>query len=395
MALADLFTAYYSCRRTKRYTVNAQKFEVDYEQNLLELWQEIHDGSYRPGKSIAFVVDEPVKREIFAADFRDRVVHHLIINKLNPLFEKQLIYDSYACRQDKGALLGVRRIERFIRQCSHNYTRDCYVLKLDIQGFFMHINRDILWAKIVSLTNQNYHQPDKTLLLELCQKVLYNDPTTNCTIKGRRSNWAGLPRNKSLFYSPIGCGLPIGNLTSQVFANVYMNTFDHFMKHDLQLRYYGRYVDDFIIVHQDKEYLKSLVPIIADFLKTELQLTLHPKKIHLQHYKKGVLFLGVFIKPGRSYAGKRLKGNFYAALEVQNTIIRDHRPPTDEELARFLSSLNAYLGFLRHYQTYELRKRMVYKHLNAYWWNYVSLNADATKFYLRRRKIKNPHRRRY
>jgi hypothetical protein len=181
--------------------------------------------------------------------------------------------------------------------------------------------------------------------------------------------------------------LPIGNLTSQVFANFYMSRLDHFIKHDLKIRYYGRYVDDFVLVHRDKEYLKSLIPIIRQFLKNELHLELHPNKIYLQHYTKGVPFLGTIIKPNRIYSGKRLKANFYQAIQNQNKLIESHKLDYDD-LTHFLSSLNSYLGLLRHYQTYNLRKRMVYKNLNAYWWNYVVLNADATKFYLRTRKLK-------
>ena len=123
--LSELFEAYFNCRANKRNTLNALAFEVDYEARLLQLQSEINGGTYQPGKSIAFIVNKPVKREIFAADFRDRVVHHLVINKLNPLFEKSFIFDSYACRVGKGTHLGIKRVNRFIRQCSQNYTRDC------------------------------------------------------------------------------------------------------------------------------------------------------------------------------------------------------------------------------------------------------------------------------
>ena len=148
--------------------MNAIALEVDYESNLIALCDDINHGTYQPGRSIAFIVNKPVKREIFAADFRDRVVHHLIINKLNPLFEKTFIYDSYACRQERGTHFGIKRLDRFIRQCSSNYTQDCYVLKLDIQGFFMAIDKRILWANLRDFIHQRYHCADKPLLLELC-----------------------------------------------------------------------------------------------------------------------------------------------------------------------------------------------------------------------------------
>ena len=188
----ELLEAYFRCRKNKRRTHNALAFELDYEANLVTLWNEINDGTYRPGKSIAFIVNQPVKREIFAADFRDRIVHHLIISKLNPLFESVFIYDSYACRTGKGTLFGIRRLDRFIRRASSSYTQDAYILKLDIRGFFMHINVQILYAKLVEFIHQRYESADKELLLSLTQVVLFNNPSQNCVIKGAKSGWDGL-----------------------------------------------------------------------------------------------------------------------------------------------------------------------------------------------------------
>jgi retron-type reverse transcriptase len=386
--LVEIFEAYFNCRQNKRNTTNAIAFEVDYESNLVKLHEEINNRTYQPGRSIAFIVDKPVQREIFAADFRDRVVHHLIFNKLNPLFEKTFIYDSYACRIGKGTHLGIQRVNRFIRQCSQNYSTDCYILKLDIQGFFMHINKNILFEKLQAFIHQKYLQPDKELVLELCQKVIYNDPTHNCTIKGKRGNWDGLPADKSLFHSPLNCGLPIGNLTSQVFANFYMNIFDHFVKHDLGIRYYSRYVDDFVLVHQDKDYLKSLIPILSNFLLSTLQLTLHPKKIYLQHYTKGVKFLGAIIKPNCIYIANRTKGNFYEAIEKQNEIARNRKPTKDEQ-GKFISSMNSYLGIMKHYNTYKLRKVILFKNLAPWWWNWTYLSGGMAKFALKQKTSKH------
>ena len=133
ITVEDIFKAYYECRKHKRNTANALKFELNYEGNLMQLRDEINAGSYRVGRSVAFIVDKPVKREIFAGDFRDRIVHHLLINKTEHLFEKEFIHDSFSCRKGKGTLCGVKRLNRFIRTCSENYTKHCYVLKLDIQ----------------------------------------------------------------------------------------------------------------------------------------------------------------------------------------------------------------------------------------------------------------------
>ena len=177
--------------------------------------------------------------------------------------------------------------------------------------------------------------------------------------------------------------MPIGNLTSQVFANFYMNSFDHFVKHDLGIRYYGRYVDDFVIVHPDKEYLKSLIPTLSDFLLSTIQLTLHPKKIYLQHYTKGVKFLGAVIKPNRIYIAQRTKGNFFTSIEKQNKIIRDHKPDK-EEMNNFLSCMNSYLGIMKHYKTYKIRKRFIKDRLSAWWWNLVIVKGGYQKFVLKK-----------
>lgn len=385
--LEELFEAYAECRQNKRQTMNALKFELDYEQELITLWQEINERTYRPGRSIAFVIDKPVKREIFASDFRDRIVHHLIIRKLNPLFERAFIYDSYACRKGRGTQMGISRAECFIRRCSKNYTQDCYVLRLDIQGFFMAIDKRILWAKLYRFIEQRYVNPDKPLLLWLCHRVLANDPTKHCFIKGGRQKWAGFPPDKSLFYSPPGCGLPIGNLTSQIFANFYLNPFDHFIKHDLGVRYYGRYCDDFFLVHENKAYLKSLIPTIKTFLATELKLTLHPKKIYLQHCSKGVQLLGVVIKPHRKTCGRRVKGNFYEAIMRHNAVTKDHKP-TKEEQAAFLCSMNSYLGLMKNYHTYNFRKKILIKHLSIWWWNLAYFSDGCSKLTLKQKTVR-------
>jgi hypothetical protein len=359
-------------------------FEIDYENSLVQLCEEINNGTYEIGRSIAFIVDKPVKREIFAADFKDRVVHHLIIGKLNHLFEKQFIHDSYSCRVGKGTHFGIQRIDSFIRQCSVNYTNDCYILKLDLQGFFMSINKNILFAKLEKFIKEKYQATDKDLIIKLCKQVIFNDPTKNCIIKGNKSDWDALPLNKSLFHSKPNCGLPIGNLTSQVFANFYMDSFDHFVKHDLKIRYYGRYVDDFVIVHEDKEYLRNFIPKLSEYLQSVLQTTIHPKKIYLQHYSKGVKFLGTVILPNRIYIADRTKGNFYNAIEKQNQIARDHKP-TKEEQQTFQSSMNSYLGIMKHYKSYKLRKQMIFKNLSAWWWNYVYLSGGICKFEMKRK----------
>lgn len=379
--LTDLFQAYFDARRNKRNTINALVFEQHFEENIFRLYAEIITGNYTPSRSICFIVNRPVKREIFAANFRDRVIHHFIYNYISPIFEGTFINDSYSCRVGKGTHYGIKRIDHFIRSCSQNYANDCYILKLDIQGYFMSINRRLLFHKVkqVLFSKLNHIEFDLSLVLDLIEKTIFNDPTKNCVVKGKKSDWKNLPKDKSLFTAQHNCGLPIGNLTSQLFGNVYLNDLDHFVKRDLKIKNYGRYVDDFILVHKDKEYLKSLIPIIRDYLSKELKLTLHEKKIYLQHYSKGVKYLGAVIKPHRIYVANRTKGNFYKSIQKQNEIVRDHKP-TEEEKEQFISSMNSYLGILQHYKTFRMRKRMLFETLSAWWWNHVYLSGGIRKF---------------
>ena len=380
----DLFQAYFDARKNKRNTINALAFEKYLEANLFSLANEIIERNYIPKPSICFIVDKPVKREIFAADFRDRVIHHFIYNYISPIFEKTFINDSYSCRKGKGTHYGIKRIDHFIRSCSQNYTKNCYILKLDIKGYFMAMNKTLLFEKIKKELVKQKHKIDfdLPLVLYLIEKTMYNDPKENCKIKGKKTDWVGLPESKSLFFAKKDCGLPIGNLTSQLFGNIYMNELDHWIKKELGINYYGRYVDDFVLVHNDKEYLKSLIPILSNFLLSALKLTLHPRKIYLQHYSKGVQYLGAIIKPHRIYIASRTKGNFYNAIEKQNKIARNHKPTKKEQQA-FLSSINSYLGIIKHYKTYKHRKQMIFKNLSGWWWNYICLKGGITIFKLK------------
>lgn len=379
--LEDLFKAYFDARKNKRNTINALAFEKNFEENLFKLFDDIITGMYEPKPSICFIVNKPVKREIFAADFRDRIVHHLIYNYISPIFEKLFINDSYSCRKGKGTHYGINRVDHFIRSCSRNYTRECYILKLDIKGYFMSINRTKLYDKIESILVAKKHKIDYdlALILVLIKKTIFNDPTVNCKIKGNQTDWNNLPHTKSLFSTTSGCGLPIGNLTSQLFGNIYLNDFDHFVKRDLKIKYYGRYVDDFVIIHQKKGYLTTIIENIKSQLKDELDLTLHPNKIYLQHFSKGVKYLGVIIKPHRKYIANSTSGNFFNAIQKQNEIV-NHHEPNQEEIDNFVASMNSYLGILQHYKTYKLRKKILWKNLSGWWWKYVYMSDNYKKF---------------
>lgn len=391
--LIDLFQAYYDTRRNKRNTINALKFEIEYEANLFQLYQEIQDRTYQPDRSICFINFKPIQREIFAADFRDRIVHHLIFNYLNPIVEPSFIKDSYSCRVGKGTHYGISRVQSFIRGSTLNYTRDTWILKLDILGYFMQINRQLVFDKIKKKL-LHFQKPinfSKEMLLFLLEKIIFNDPTKDCIIKGKRSDWKGLPKTKSLFYAEKGKGFPIGNLTSQFCGNIYMNEFDHFVKEALGIKYYGRYVDDFVLIHHDKNHLKSLLPKIQEFLLEKLELQVHPRKIYFQHYSKGLPFLGTYIKPHRTYIGNRIKNNFYQTIKEWNKLIHEQgQKITIPQKVKFIASINSYLGMMQHYDTYRLRKKMLFR-LHPAFFNYVYISGGYRKLVSKIKRIKKSY----
>ena len=314
ISLEDVFSAYFDCRLRKRNTCNATAFEVDYERECIELWREINSGTYRPSRSIAFIVTHPVRREVFAADFRDRVIHHLIAKRLEPLLESTFIRDAYSTRKGKGTLYGILRLEEFIKTCSEGYTKDCYVMKIDIQSFFMSIPKYALYDVTEKFLQEHYHANDLGILLFLLRKTIFNRPEKNCIRRCPRSKWHDLPYGKSLFDTDGTRGLPIGNLTSQLLAQLYLDELDHLITEQWGITFYGRYVDDMVMVHTSKEHLMEVRKRIAEWLISH-GLSIHPRKMYLQHYKKGVLFIGSMLLPGRKYVGKRTLGMSYQAIE--------------------------------------------------------------------------------
>ena len=306
--LTDVFQAYYDARENKRNTLSQLRFEMNLEENLMDLYHEIAERRYRVGRSICFMTNVPVKREIFAADFRDRVVHHLLCNYVGPLFERTFITDSYSCRKGMGTHFGIGRLEHHIRSCSNNYQWKCYLLKLDIQGYFMNINRqilfDIITQKLDRFANRKAYDGetwsqviDYDLVRYLSHEIVFNDPTENCEVRGTQRQWVGLPPSKSLFHTPDGCGLPIGNLTSQLFSNVYLSKLDDFVKRTLRVKHYGRYVADLFVVGTDRAKLLQLDPVIRTFLKAELGLMVHPVTLYLEEVTQGVNSLVPTHKP--------------------------------------------------------------------------------------------------
>lgn len=303
----NLYRAYWACRKRKRGTANALAFETDLEANLLELHAALNSGTYRPRPAIAFLVEKPKRREIFAAEFRDRVVHHLLVAHLEPGWERRFIHDSYACRRGKGTHRGVDRCQQFMRQASANGTRRAYYLQLDVQGFFVAIDRARLCARLIA------KEPDPVVRW-LIAVVVFNEPTDRCRLRGhRQADFLALPPHKTLFRCPPGCGLPIGNLTSQFFANVYLDALDQFVKHRLKARWYLRYCDDLVLMSEDADQLRDWERQIVDFLEEALALRLNRRR-KLRPLTDGIDFLGYVIRTDYRLVRRRVVNNLQQRL---------------------------------------------------------------------------------
>ena len=344
VSLDDVFAAYYECRKHKRRTMNALLFEINLEENLIQLWQEINNGTYQVGKSVAFIVKHPVFREVFAANFRDRVVHHLVIRKLWSLINAALSPSSYSCRPGMGTLYGVKKVYEQMQICSSGFRKKYYVLRLDIRGFFMHIQHDKLYEMLAHLVQTGYHGTDKEILLKLMKQIIFTPVQENCSIKGNKNDWKFLPVSKSLFHIGRSKGLPIGNLTSQIFANFYLYPLDRYISSQ-QGMFYGRYVDDMVLLHLSKKSLLNCKKEIEKILST-LGLKLHARKTHLLHGTQGFNFVGVYLLPHRIYIGRRLKSFFFSKLAC---LLHENN------LQHILCVMNSYLGLMRHYHSYHLR----------------------------------------
>lgn len=316
----ELQRAYKTARKGKLKKREVIEFEKVADFEIISLANEIHSRTYNPRPSTAFIVNKPVMREIFAAHFRDRVVHHFLFNQVNKWWDARFIEDNYSCRIGKGTLYGIRRLDHHIRSVSRSYTRPAYVLKLDIQGYFMSLDRKKLFQRAMWGLNRQF--PDKGYVYQvskfLWKVIIFNDPLNNAKLNCPRSAWKGLPPSKSLYNQPKGRGIAIGNLTSQLLSNIYLDQLDRYVTLELGFKHYGRYVDDFFIVSENKPNLVKATSIIDSYLKKELVLSVHPYKRHLQECSKGIAFLGAVVYPYRLQPGKRLKRNLLLALSNAN-----------------------------------------------------------------------------
>lgn len=354
MTIDEVYDAYYDCCKHKGSTPGCIEYQMNYIANNYQLYIELNSMTYEISKSKAFCVTRPKLREVFCADFRDRIIHHLLAIKFTDILEGEMTDKAYACRVGKGTDYGIADVKKEIERVSENYTKEAWVLKCDLQGFFMSINRSLLYSLLENVIRKKYHGSDIEWWLWLWKKVFLHDPTKNCVLVGDLSLWDKLHANKSLFTCGEGKGLPIGNPQSHILANLLMSAFDKWVLSRIgKSGGYGRYVDDFVVISRDKKLLLNILQESRNYLLEELGLTLHPRKVSLQRAASGVRFTGALIRPGRTLPNSRTVEHLYDVIDKFGMM----SDPKGEVLQRYVNRINSLMGVLVHYNTYNIRRK--------------------------------------
>ena len=333
--IENLFQAWNEFKRGKKNRADVQLFERNLEDNLFSLHFTLENKTYKHGDYFSFYVNDPKRRHIHKAKVADRIIHHLLYQYLYNLWDKTFIYDSYSCRLGKGTHKAVKRLELFTGKVSKNYVKPCWTLKFDIKKFFASVDHKIL----LRLLKLKINDDD---ILRLIKEVI----NSFCICHSRES---GNLINRQYLWIPHqvrddnGCkGIPLGNLTSQVFANIYMDELDKFVKHKLKVKYYIRYADDFLLLSDNKKSLKRFINPISEFLQNHLKLELHPNKIILRRLDWGIDFLGYVVLPHYILPRTKTKRRIFKKLKMK---INDDN---------FNQSFQSYLGYLSHANSYKL-----------------------------------------
>lgn len=314
ISLPNLFIAWRAYRKGKRNKPDVQEFESALEDNVFALHHDLEYGSYRPGGYQQFRITDPKSRTISKASVRDRLLHQAIYQALYAEFDKTFIFDSYSCRDKKGTHKAFERLVTISRKISRNYTQPCWVIKMDIKKFFDSVDHEILF-KLLSERIADLR------LLGLLKQII-----------------------ESFSFSP-GKGMPLGNLTSQLFANVYLDPLDKFVKHQMYIGHYIRYADDFVIFSTDPDYLIGCLVELNIFLKDKLELQVHPNKITLRKLSQGIDFVGYIALPYYSLPRRK----------TVNRILRKLKNSKRDELAKALPS---YLGHISHSNSHQLIQKI-------------------------------------
>jgi len=329
----NLYVSYKKARRGKQSRPNVNAFSANLESELIRLEEELRSRTYRPGEYHQFYIREPKRRLISAAPFRDRVVHHAIYNIIGPIFEARFIYDSYACRVGKGTHAAVRRFKKFL-------ALNEYVLKCDIQKYFPSIDHEILLELLGKRVADDR-------LMELITLIINHSPPDP---ESQKPVWF---RGDELFDGIRPRGIPIGNLTSQFFSNVYLHELDKFVKFNLREKYYIRYCDDFVVLGCNKKHLHEVKEAISEFILT-FRLRLHPKKSVVFPKKVGTDFLGYKIYPTYSRVRKsNVKRFIKRTRKLQEAYANGEIP-----LEKVRASLCSWVGHVQHADSWNLRKKL-------------------------------------
>ncbi len=373
--LATMYDAYGDCMKGKRSSAQALEYMPQAKEDIPRLAREAWNGTYRPSTATCFMVTFPKLREVFAAAFRDRIIHHWICKRMLPLFEARceaLGNVSHACRKGFGTKTAVRQVQEGMLRVSDHLQRKAWVYKGDIVGFFMSISKQRMWEMLERLIRDEYHGEYKDILLNLTRITVLHEPHKDCEIKSPVGMWQEIAPDKSLFYNGEGKGEPIGNLTTQLFAGYYMSHLDKFVQ-DLfaGMNYsYTRSVDDFIIISDDKAFLKRAIRGIEIYTQERLGLQCHSDKTYLQPVSHGVKFLGQYIYPHRRYTINRTIGRFIE--RVRQCVRECHAPMTDIRKDYWRQVLNSYFGFLTQTNEYRARGKIL-KMFPSEWFKYFSI----------------------
>lgn len=333
ISVENLFSAWDNFKKGKRNRTDVLNFEWNLEENIFRLKRSLEKEEYKHDPYKSFYITDPKLRHIHKASVRDRIVHHAIYSVVNPLFEETFIPDSYSCRIGHGTHKGVDKLEEIVKKVSKNNTVQCYALKCDIQKFFNTIDHKIL----ISILKRRIKDIRAVSLIEEI-------------IGSYLSSYSNLFKRK---------GLPLGNLTSQLFANIYMNEFDQFVKQILKIKDYIRYTDDFVVISSDKLYLEDLIPKFSKFLEKNLELKIHPNKIEIRKLRQGIDFLGYVTFPKYRLLRSKTKRRIF--LKIKNKINEYKLEKINKSTLE--QSLQSYIGVLSHANTYKLTTNLK----NQFW----------------------------
>lgn len=359
VSLRSLHAAWREARRAKKPSANQLTFDALWIDRLIELQGRLSAGTWEPGPATCFIAREPKAREIHAPDFADRVVHHWLVPQLEAIYEPTFIHEVYSNRIGKGTHAAVRRLQAFVREIESGQGGGWY-LQLDVRNFFNSIHRATLYAMLKRRMDRHklplaVRQATHALLRRsTAGRVIYR-----CTAAER----AAVPDHKRLENAAPGCGIPIGNLSSQFFANVYLDALDQFVKHELKAPRYLRYVDDFVLVHRDRNQLVAWRSAIEHFLSEHLRLALKPDD-KLKPLGAGVDFLGYVVYPTHLVVRRRVIAHAREKLDrwAREHVTGDCVIATEREREELRSTCSSYAGHFSHANSWRLRRRFAVRY---------------------------------